>query len=286
MKRLSLSRNAMNIRRLVVPLLFCFSVWSTAAKADELPDNVEVRFTKKGAAPASIAVDIAGEKTTLKEGEWDKLPPEARAYVEKMFAPQKLRTITISLDVSKAPEAGKWGENAIKEAERMASSLIDMLDSEGFVPPTTAKIVFKKMDGVAYTSNDEITISVDWITQHPDDIGMVIHELTHVIQAYRAPVPGWVTEGIADYLRFFVYEKNGETTCRVNPNRAKHTDGYRTTGAFFDWIVRTQDKDFIKKLNAECRNGKYSDDLFKDLTGKPLDELWTNFIESLKQDKK
>ena len=273
------------VQRLALTLI-CLFAWYAAVKADALPDNVEVRVTKKGNAPAVIVIDAAGKKTTLKEGEWDKLPAEAKAYVEKLFAPQKLRTITIALDVSGAPEAREWGENAVKEAERMAPILIEMLDSEGFVPPAKAKIIFKKMDGIGYASNGEITISVDWITQHPDDIGMVVHELVHVIQAYKSPVPGWVTEGIADYLRFFVYEKNGEQTCRVNPDRAKYTDSYRTTAAFFDWIVRTQDKDFIKKLNAVCRAGKYSDDVFKNLTDKPLDELWTDFIASLRRSRR
>jgi len=36
----------------------------------------------------------------------------------------------------------------------------------------------------AVTSGATIQISVDWITKHPDDFGLVIHELTHVIQNY------------------------------------------------------------------------------------------------------
>ena len=38
-----------------------------------------------------------------------------------------------------------------------------------------------------------------WISDHPDDFGMVIHELIHVIQAYPAAgdKPGWLVEGIA-----------------------------------------------------------------------------------------
>ena len=38
-------------------------------------------------------------------------------------------------------------------------------------------------------------------SEHPEDTGMVIHELTHIIQNYPSPDPGWVTEGIADYIR-------------------------------------------------------------------------------------
>jgi hypothetical protein len=42
----------------------------------------------------------------------------------------------------------------------------------------------------------------------PDEFAMLIHELTHVIQQYpHSPIKrGWVTEGIADYVRFFHYQ--------------------------------------------------------------------------------
>ncbi len=192
-------------------------------------------------------------------------------------------TIKIALDCSEVPETRMWGEKAVKEAEKWYPKLVDLLDSDGFQPATKATIRFKKMDGVAHTSGDTITISADWIAKRPDDIGMVIHELIHVVQAYKHRVPGWVTEGIADYIRFFVYEKNGEKMCRVNPERAKYTDSYRTTAAFFDWIVRTHETDFITKLNADSRAGTYSDEFFQKTTGKTVDDLWTDFIGTLKK---
>lgn len=61
------------------------------------------------------------------------------------------------------------------------------------------------------------------------------------------------------------------------------TDGYQTTGAFFDWIMRTKDKSFIRRLNTAAREGRYSDDLFRGYTGKPLDKLWAEYMESLKK---
>lgn len=201
---------------------------------------------------------------------------------------QRLPPLKVTIDCSDAPETQEWAELAAATAKEQYPFLIFALDSEGFKPADSLKIVLKNMEGVAYASGGTITISADWIKNHPDDIGMVVHELIHVLQAYsyrrgeNNRVDGWVTEGIADYLRFFMYERNGDKTCRVNPERAKYTDSYRTTGAFFDWIVRTKDAGFVKRLNADCRKGVYSRDLFKEYTGSTLDELWDEFILSLK----
>jgi len=196
---------------------------------------------------------------------------------------QALPPLTVNIDCSEAPETQEWAENAALVAKQQYPFLIAALDEEGYQPSDSMTMVFKHMEEIAYASNGRIVISAEWITKHPDDVGMVVHELIHILQAYRHHVPGWVTEGIADYLRFFFYERNGERTCRVNPEKAKYTDSYRTTGAFFDWIVRTKDAGFIKRLNAACRNGKYSNDLFREYTGMTVDELWAGFIDSLKQ---
>ncbi|MGL4942401.1 MAG: basic secretory protein-like protein [Thermoguttaceae bacterium] len=267
-------------RLITCALLFVWSNCIVLSAAPTLPDDVHVAIDKKGSTPTRIRVKIADEEVVeCVEGEWDKVPAPARPYLYAMLRP----TIDVSVDCSDAPEAAEWAENAARVAREQFPNLLEQLDSAGYKPPTAVKLVFKKMDGVAHAAGGNIVISVAWITAHPDDIGMVVHELIHIVQAYRHRVPSWVTEGIADYIRFFVYEKNGDRTCRVDPSRAKYTDSYRTTAAFFNWIVTTQDRDFIKKLNTVCREGKYDDNFFSETTGKTLDELWQAFIESLKK---
>jgi len=198
--------------------------------------------------------------------------------------PKPLPPLVVNINYSQAPETREWAEKAQKIAREQFPVLVALLDSDGFIPRDSLTIVFRPMDGVAHATGKEIHISAEWVTvKSPDDFGMVVHELIHIVQAYRSRVPGWVTEGIADYLRFFVYERNGDRTCRVNPDRAKYTDSYRTTGAFFNWIVMTKDAGFIKRLNAACRNGKYSADLYKEYTGMTIDELWDEFIQSLRE---
>src|SRR4029434_7805299 len=88
-------------------------------------------------------------------------------------------------------------------------------------------------------------------------------------------MPSWMVEGIPDYIRWFIYEpetKGAEITER-NLARAKYDASYRVTGNFLDWVTRKYDKDLVRKLNAAARQGNYAESLWKDFTGKSLEEL-------------
>jgi len=198
--------------------------------------------------------------------------------------PAKTPKIEITLDTSDAPEMADWADKAKKACEENYPMIVKHLGEDGFAPPEKTKIVFKKMNGVAYTAGDTITCSAKWFTDHPDDVGAVIHELCHVVQGYRSKQPpSWVTEGIADYVRWFNFEPEKRHPHVQNPGKAKYTDSYQTTAAFFDWIVKNKDPQFVTRLNAAARHGKYKPELFKEYAGKPLDDLWAEFIQSLKQ---
>ncbi len=133
------------------------------------------------------------------------------------------------------------------------------------------------MRGVAYASRGEIHISANWVRSHPNDFGMVVHELTHLVQRYpRNRGAGWLVEGIADYVRLHHFEPL-VTVPRINFTKAKHTDSYKTTAAFLIWLEGKHGTDLIPKLNAALRAGTYSDARFKDLTGKEVAQLWSDF---------
>jgi hypothetical protein len=208
-----------------------------------------------------------------------KKPPETTTR-ETAKTPK----IEITLDTSDAPEMADWAEKAKKACEENYPMIVKHLDEEGFQPPAKTKIVFKKMKGVAHTAGGTITCSAEWFTAHPDDVGAVIHELCHVVQGYHAKQPpGWVTEGIADYVRWFNFEPENRHPHVGNPARAKYTDSYQTTAAFFDWIVKNKDPQFVTRLNAAARQGKYKSELFQEYAGKPVDELWAEFIQTQKR---
>lgn len=110
---------------------------------------------------------------------------------------------------------------------------------------------------------------------------MVVHELTHVYQAYPAPDPGWLVEGIADYVRIVDFEPEAPRP-RIDPERASYRDAYKTTAIFLEWACRDYDPQLVRKLDAVLCAGKYDKSSFEALTGKTLDDLWEEFAESLR----
>jgi hypothetical protein len=154
--------------------------------------------------------------------------------------------------------------------------------SDGFEPPRRVTIVFKHTDGVAATSRDTITCAAKWFIEHPDDVGAIVHELVHVVQSYhRGHTPGWLVEGMADYIRWFEYEPANKRP-HPSPKRAKYNDSYRTTAAFLDWARAKYNSHLVTELNAACRAGNYRDSIWEQLTGKSIETLGDEWVQSLR----
>ena len=182
----------------------------------------------------------------------------------------------IAFDTTQAPELKPWVDEKLKPiCAEWYPKIVEMLPSDDYQAPTRFAIVFEKdMQGVAYTGGRRIVCAAPWFQANLDGeaAGAVVHELVHVVQQYgRARdgnrSPGWMVEGLADYIRWFLYEPE-ELRPRPNPDRAHYTDSYRTTAAFLDYVVDNHDKKSIRKFNAAMREGKFSDDLWKEYTGK------------------
>jgi hypothetical protein len=203
----------------------------------------------------------------------------AAIYVVNFAGVNKARIV---VDTSKAPETKEWAEKAGKLLEKWYPIIVELLRSDGFTPPREVKLVFEKGRGIAGTAGNTIHINADWIKQHPDDFGMVIHEAVHVVQSYPRPNPGWVTEGIADYVRYFHFEPKVKQP-PLDAEKAGYRDSYRTSASFFAWIEKNYDKRIVKELNRAMRKSKYQDELLKTRTGKTLDELWREYAATLKR---
>lgn len=193
---------------------------------------------------------------------------------------KRVRTeaITVLVDTSEVPDLNDWAAQAKTLVEKWYPIVSKALKSKNFTPPRTLSLVFKKdMGGVAGTAGQTITIAASWVKRHPEDFGMVIHEMTHVIQSYPNYNAPWLVEGIADYIRFFLYEPKTKLPS-INPQKATYHDGYKTTAAFLAWVVKKYDKKLIGQLNQALRGDTYNDDLFVKYTGRNLDTLWQEFL--------
>ncbi len=191
--------------------------------------------------------------------------------------------IEFTVDTADAPEMQAWAEKVARICERAYPMINDELQSEGYKPPHSVKMSLKSSyRGVAATAGDQITGSVKFFKDHPDDVGAMVHETVHVVQNYRrGGNPGWLVEGVADYVRFFKFEpgKLGQ----IDPNRAHYDGSYRVTAAFLAYLTEKYDKHLVRKLNKLMREGSYKPEVFQELTGKTLDELDTEWRATLKR---
>jgi len=161
----------------------------------------------------------------------------------------------------------------------------------------------------AFASRNQIHASCSYIPVMKDDYrAMLIHELSHVVQAYP-PAPsgtGWIVEGIADYVRHKYFEKDIKVTLRMNEdgrlygygetepyfhsiqdNRIDLTvngyqQSYTVASSFLFWLESKKNPKIVQELNLAFSQGTYSPELFRQICGKPLDELWAEFVAASK----
>jgi hypothetical protein len=186
---------------------------------------------------------------------------------------------------SEDPEMLAWITKAGRICEREYDMINEELKSDGFKPRTTFTMTLKNdYNGVAATGGGRVTGSVRFFHDHPDDFGAMVHETVHVVQSYRRGGnrnPGWLVEGVADYVRFFKYEPGKLRP--PSPNRARYDGSYKVTAAFLNYVSGKYDKDIVRKLNAAMRDGEYKDELWKLYTKKSVQELGDEWKATLKR---
>ncbi len=204
---------------------------------------------------------------------------------------------TFIVDATDAPDLADWTEKKLKPVViEWYPKVVALLPSEGYQAPTTVTFRFRSdMRGIpASAAGAGVNLNTPWFRRELEGeaCGAVVHELVHVVQNYwgkrsqpRAQTtPGWIVEGIADYVRWFLYEPHsrGADITEGNLAKANYDSSYRVTANFLNWVTQNCDKEFVRKLNAAAREGRYDESLWKDWTGKTVQELggeWKKFHE-------
>ncbi|MDE1191719.1 MAG: basic secretory protein-like protein [Arachidicoccus sp.] len=142
-------------------------------------------------------------------------------------------------------------------------------------------VIDPEYTGVAASADSLTRFNPKWYEQNPNDIDVVTHEVMHLVQAYYLNHydPSWVTEGIADFVRYTLGVNNAAANWSLTPfnSSQSYTNSYRITARFFVWIVNKYDKNIVKKLDVAMRNNTYTDTFWKDNTGRSVDELWAEY---------
>lgn len=137
--------------------------------------------------------------------------------------------------------------------------------------------------GVAATAGNIVRFNPSWFHSNPEDIDVVTHEVMHIIQSYPGGAgPGWLTEGIADYVRFKM-GVNNESAHWTLPNYSatqSYKNAYRVTARFLVWLEKNKKTGIVQQLDAAMRTHKYEAQIWKQLTGKTVDELWSEYAQN------
>jgi hypothetical protein len=146
---------------------------------------------------------------------------------------------------------------------------------------TVTFIIDPNYKGVAATSGSIIRYNPKWMMKTPADIDVVTHEVMHIVQEYGYSAgPVWLTEGIADYVRYKFGVDNDGAKWSLTPYKEgqSYKNSYRITARFFVWAEKNGNKNLVKKLDSELRKHTYTEATWKQLTGKTIDELWSTYI--------
>ena len=196
-----------------------------------------------------------------------------------------------TIDTTQAPEMTDWTrKKLVPIITEWYPKLVQLLPSKGFEAPKSIVFNCKKPDkqgaAPAWAGGAGVTLNANWFMKNlkGEAGGATVHEMVHLVQHYgdarknnphATKNPGWLVEGIADYIRFYLYEPQVHGA-DIGPKRASKVnyDGsYRTTANFLNWVSLKYDRPLVLKLNAACRQGLYTEDLWKKYTGRTLQEL-------------
>jgi len=129
--------------------------------------------------------------------------------------------------------------------------------------------------GFAGTSGDTISFLSSW---NPNEPGFLLHEGTHFVQNYgnKAENRGWVTEGLADLVRFKLTKTSDEPGWAIGcENNQTYTFGYGCAAAFFLWMGNYCGNSNIQVvLNNMILDGSDTNIILNNLCGKDIDGLW------------
>jgi hypothetical protein len=140
-------------------------------------------------------------------------------------------------------------------------------------------VIDTSYNGVAETYGNTTKFGSVYMSKHAEDTDVVTHEVMHIVQAYEGGGVDWLTEGIADYVRhkYGINNVRGGWFLTAFTSSDKYTDSYRVTARFLVWAELHYGAALIERLDSESRKGTYKSNTWVCLTGKTVDQLWSEY---------
>lgn len=125
-----------------------------------------------------------------------------------------------------------WGRDVVRVH---TPAVADLMGLRAPLPRVHVHVV-RRDDVAAFCVRNHVALSEPWFTEHPDDAGAVVHELSHALLALTRIPEGtsWLLEGVADLARNHVGLEASWSAPHHEPGAA--TAGYQTTAHFLAWL--------------------------------------------------
>lgn len=151
--------------------------------------------------------------------------------------------------------------------------------------PKTIRLEFFRIkpDKIAAAARgDEVLVNAPYVLANignTDMLRMIAHELVHVAQAYpKGAGPAWLTEGIADYVRYYVLFPDDPGRA-FDPGQEDWKEGYSPAAGLLDWAEATW-PGTVTAVSSAMRKGDRGDAAFAAATGSPPETLWKAYLRS------
>jgi len=194
--------------------------------------------------------------------------------------PDRNARLSVTVDTRDAPDASFLAQAVPDTLREYYPTLLSLLAVEGQELPSEVRFsVRPDVGNPAYASGGRIVLDAGWFAAHPGDLGCIVHEVAHLVQAYRGfeGMPAWLVEGIADYARHQANVGDGWRIPDAFREGTSYTNGYGITAAFLVYLEGRYDPKLVRELHLALKDGTYKPSLFEDLCGKPLDDLWVEY---------
>jgi hypothetical protein len=155
--------------------------------------------------------------------------------------------------------------------------IANLLAYPDYAPPANLTLLARDPDECGGASGwidgtpDTVHICADPNIGSSDDVGLFVHEATHLMQAYGGPQLAGAGESIATWAGHLAIGRD-------NPAPGpffSFFDDYEYGAYFYDWISRTYSKpEFIADLNVVCHEGTYTDAWMQQYTGRTIGQLF------------
>ncbi|MFI5911107.1 ricin-type beta-trefoil lectin domain protein [Dactylosporangium sp. NPDC051541] len=218
---------------------------TVAAQAGFASGDVTQRWLDTGVANGTAY----SYKVVAKNAANEASAASASVSVTQPASPFPVPTITINPAVT-----GNYLQylTALKGLlEKWYPKIVTFLGSQANAP-TTITLNTDPNTGAAYVSGNGMFVGTSWIDAHLNDpdLSIAIHEVTHIATTGMNGgfTPSWVTEGFADYVRYWMYSSNMPV---ANPATFTYLHGYEHAGYLYNYIATTFNKpNFARDLYA------------------------------------